>query len=215
MEFFGNNNSQQTSFKSMSTGVNNSENNKFSTLKQTTAEKKPITPSADINEIKNINSTEKSHDNTVEKKNDNETVKTKVEEKEKKPMETNETVTPKEETPKKSSEYIELKRYDDIEKKVKKAIEDGDSELILFLNELTLGRNLEETFSKSRTIKHFSAAPVVLKKADGTVIKRAGIYNKQKHKDADYAEDVVINEVFDDPDVLTIHRNSPYLKRFM
>ena len=108
-------------------------------------------------------------------------------------------------------QYESLSRYDEIEKLVDKALEKNDTDVALYLNEVTLARNLEEM--TGRTKKCFGVVSVVIK-SDGKIIKRAGIYNKEKYRDPEDVETIMINEDLKNPDVLTIHRNSIFAKKF-
>ena len=82
--------------------------------------------------------------------------------------------------------YLELKRYDDIEAQVKKALDAGDIDNALLLNELTLARNMENVLSKADQ-KQFNVIYVAFKGPNG-VLKRAGVYNSFKIKDSEDAE---------------------------
>lgn len=107
---------------------------------------------------------------------------------------------------KKEEKFIELKRYDEVEAQVKKALESDNVENALLLNELTLARNMDKELSKGDQ-KQFNVIYVAFKGPNG-VIKRAGVYNSLKIKDSEDAEDVLICEDFDNMDVLAVPRNS-------
>ena len=104
------------------------------------------------------------------------------------------------------TETATLKKYDEIQKRVIKAVDNGDTELILMLNDLTLARNLEEHLSKPQQ-KQFNVVYVAFKGSDG-VVKRAGVYNTNVIKNSEEAEDVLISEDFLDERVLAVPRNS-------
>ena len=109
--------------------------------------------------------------------------------------------------------YLELKRYDDIEAQVKKALDAGDIDNALLLNELTLARNMENVLSKADQ-KQFNVIYVAFKGPNG-VLKRAGVYNSFKIKDSEDAEDILICEDFDNKDVLAVPRNSMFAAQFV
>lgn len=106
----------------------------------------------------------------------------------------------------KKESIAKLKRFDEIEERVNNAISEGDHDIILLLNDLTLARNLQEHLSKPMQ-KQFAVVYVAFKGEHG-VIKRAGVYNTLVIKDAEEAEDILISEDFENKDVLAVPRNS-------
>lgn len=113
-----------------------------------------------------------------------------------------------EEMPKGKDNIATIKLYDEIQKRVERAISEGDVETILLLNELTLARNLEKNLSKAQQ-KQFSVIYVAFKGEYG-VVKRAGVYNTQVLKNSEDAEDILISEDFTDKRVLAVPRNSMF-----
>lgn len=111
-------------------------------------------------------------------------------------------------TEEKKSNVASLKKYDEIQSKVDKAINDGDIEAVLLLNELTLARNLQSHLTKAQQ-KQFGVIYVAFKSSYG-VVKRAGVYNTSVIKNSEEAEDILISEDFDDDRVLAVPRNSVF-----
>ena len=99
-------------------------------------------------------------------------------------------------------------KFDEIEEKVEKALSENDVETVLFLNELTLARNLQKHLSKAQQ-KEFNVIYVAFKSSYG-VVKRAGVYNTSVIKDSEDAEDILISEDFHDSRVLAVPRNSMF-----
>ena len=120
----------------------------------------------------------------------------------------NESVRPVASEEKKASNVAKLKKYDEIQKKVERAIQEGDIDTVLLLNELTLARNLQRHLSKPQQ-KQFGVIYVAFKSAYG-VVKRAGVYNTSVIKDSEVAEDILISEDFNDSRVLAVPRNSMF-----
>jgi len=108
--------------------------------------------------------------------------------------------------------FAHLKRYDELEEKVLDALEKEDIDTVLFLNELTLARNIEEHLSRNE-MKQFRVIYVAFKTPDG-VVKRAGIYNSIEIPNSEDAEDIMIAEDFTDYRVLCIPRNSIFAEHF-
>lgn len=113
---------------------------------------------------------------------------------------------------KKDPSEVILVRYPEIEDKVKECIDRGDIDTLLMLNELTLARNLEAELTKKEA-NQFKVVFVAFK-ADGKVVKRAGVYNEKELPDPEDAEDIIISEDFTDNRVLAIPRNSVFAKKF-
>lgn len=103
---------------------------------------------------------------------------------------------------------IRLKRYEEIEERIARAIDENDHDTILLLNDLTLARNIQEHLSKPQQ-KLFKVVYVAFK-SDRGVIKRAGVYNSAIISDPEEAEDVLISEDFENENVLAVPRNSMF-----
>lgn len=130
-------------------------------------------------------------------------------------MDTNETMRPnvdeerkEERREEKKDSVAKLKKYDEIQEKVNEAINAGDIDTVLLLNELTLARNLQSHLTKAQQ-KQFSVIYVAFKGPYG-VVKRAGIYNTSVIKNSEDAEDILISEDFNDNRVLAVPRNSVF-----
>ena len=95
-------------------------------------------------------------------------------------------------------EQVSLKRYEEIEERIDRAIDEGDVDTILRLNDLTLARNLQEHLSKPQQ-KLFRVVYVAFK-SDRGVVKRAGVYNSLVITNPEDAEDVLIGEDFENED---------------
>ena len=122
-------------------------------------------------------------------------------------MQENKEIQAEERKPKETKiEIARLKRYDEVQERVNRAINDGDTELILLLNDLILARNLEQHLSKAEQ-KQFNVVYVAFKSSQG-VVKRAGVYNTSVIKNSEEAEDILIGEDFNDERVLAVPRNS-------
>lgn len=106
---------------------------------------------------------------------------------------------------------IKMARYDDIESKIQRAIEIKDFDTVMLLNELTLARNIDSMSAKE--LKHFGIVFVAFK-ADGRVLKRAGVYNTDRIKSSEEAEDILISEDFTNQDIFAIPRDSVFTKKF-
>lgn len=106
---------------------------------------------------------------------------------------------------------VKLERYDEIERKVREALDRNDIDTVLLLNELTFSRNLEEVLSK-KEVSQFGVVYIALRTERG-VIKRAGIYNTIEIPDPEDAENVLLDENFNNRSVLAIPRNSIYIAR--
>lgn len=105
-----------------------------------------------------------------------------------------------------------MQRYDEIEKEVKIAVGQGETERVLLLNELTLARNIHQ---KAVSKKDFAVCYAAFVN-NGKVIKRAGIYATDG-KDAisqEEAEDILLAQDFANMKVLAIPRNSMYTSLF-
>lgn len=106
---------------------------------------------------------------------------------------------------------VKLERYDEIERKVREALDRNDIDTVLLLNELTFSRNLEEVLSK-KEVSQFGVVYIALRTERG-IIKRAGIYNTIEIPDPEDAENVLLDEDFNNRSVLAIPRNSIYIAR--
>ena len=130
-------------------------------------------------------------------------VKDKIEKAEK-----NEPIMKVEDNPKKK-EKLELERFDEIENLVQKAIGKNDVDTVLFLNELTLARNLEIA---KRFKQEFKVVSVAFKKDDG-IVKRAGVYNVNDFTDSEMVEDILISEDLTNNKVLAVPRHSVFISQ--
>ena len=108
----------------------------------------------------------------------------------------------------KKNTIARLRKYDEIQEKVERAINEGDIDTVLLLNELTLARNLQGNLSKAQQ-KQFNVIYVAFKGSYG-VVKRAGVYNTSVIKNSEDAEDILISEDFEDDRVLAVPRNSMF-----
>ena len=106
---------------------------------------------------------------------------------------------------------VKMARFNDIETRIRRAIDSRDFETVMLLNELTLARNMESMSAKD--LKHFGIVFVAFK-ADGRVLKRAGVYNTDKIKSSEEAEDILISEDFENQDIFAIPRDSVFAKKF-
>lgn len=105
-------------------------------------------------------------------------------------------------------EIAKIKKFDEVQGRVERAISEGETDLVLMLNDLILARNLEGHLSKAQQ-KQFNVVYVAFKSADG-VVKRAGVYNTAVIKNSEEAEDILISEDFHDDRVLAVPRNSVF-----
>ena len=105
-------------------------------------------------------------------------------------------------------ELAKIKKYSEVQERVERAINEGETNLVLMLNDLILARNLEENLSKPQQ-KQFNVVYVAFKSTDG-VVKRAGVYNTSVIKNSEEAEDILISEDFHDERVLAVPRNSVF-----